>query len=154
MVRLANRMWKRYAVLALAGWWGVSLTFAPLLHRHAAEPSDNSCGPICLGEPIASSSFDPCHDVPADARHTGRGAISASADDGPPRWASAPAGHHALDAAHCLVCHFLTQGQDRAPKGYHVPRAAWIVWTQFPDTVPRVSSPRHSHRSRGPPAFA
>lgn len=152
MIRCVNGVGRRCAVLALAAWWGVSLTFAPLLHRHAAEPgSGDLCGPICLG-PVHSSPSDHSSGVgPFHAGHNGEHATHTPADAGYPGWVSAFPNHGSLDASHCPVCHFLTQGQDRAPSAVYQHREALTAWTVFPVAVRGFSSPRHSRYSRGPP---
>lgn len=155
MIRCVNGAGKRLAVLALAAWWGVSLTFAPLLHRHTAEPLGGECGgPICRGLPDSSPSSSACHVAFAHAKRSGR-LMSAGTSDakGPGSYSGVSSRGH-FDTAHCPVCHFLTQGQDRAPAGCWVHREALIGWTLVLDDAPGVPSLRLSHYGRGPPVEA
>lgn len=153
MIRSVNGVVRRCAVLALAAWWGVSLTFAPLLHRHAAEPnSGDSCGLTCLG-PVHSCPFDHSSGVGSfHVGHEGEHQTRTPADICYPGWSSAVPGDESVDAANCPVCHFLTQGQDRAPAAVCQHREALTAWARLPDVVRCFSPTRHSHYSRGPPA--
>lgn len=140
-------------MLALAAWWGVSLTFAPLLHRHPAEPGGDFCGPICLEPSDVAPSVNSSGVGPFPAGHDGVHATHTPADAGYPGWVSAFPNHGSLDDAHCPVCHFLTQGHDRTPPAVYQHREVLIAWTVFPDAVRDFSSPWHSHYSRGPPIY-
>ncbi|MGQ9606826.1 MAG: hypothetical protein ACUVTW_11530 [Thermogutta sp.] len=140
-------------MLALAAWWGVSLTFAPLLHRHAAEPGSDFCGPICLGPSDVAPSGNSSLIGPNHPRQGGVHPTRALTDVGHPGWSSAVSGHDSLHAAHCPVCHFLTQGQDRALAAVYQHREVLTAWTVFPDAVRNFSSAPHSHYSRGPPIY-
>ncbi|NMC18817.1 MAG: hypothetical protein GYA33_00200 [Thermogutta sp.] len=153
-----NGAWKRRAVLALAAWWGVSLTIAPLWHRHAPEPIGGCCGPICLGPADSAPASAPYRVGVGHARPEGRhlpvqtADAGYPADAGRPSWSSTPPGRGFSDASHCPVCHFLTQGQDRGPAVYalHQFDLQW-EWAALAERLPRISSFRLSHYSRGPP---